>query len=231
MITEQERIVRRSQGYDIGFEYNGKRYWINSYAWNGEKEERLFQETGLRTFRETIGEKNLVLYDPQYFNIHLNCNVPYLHFHSRIEKNIPQPINMSSAFGMFYNSHVSELDLSDWDMSNVTYYLETFAHCASLTRLNLAGWDVHNVSNINNMFYGCKSLRHLDLAGWDIELSTRAQAVFVDCRILINIYCEKDEGFAEFYNQYKLTDLWCMSLLHLIIADSNKYHLEEINTF
>ena len=36
MITQEEKIIRQAQGYDIGFEKDGKKYWINSSTWNKE---------------------------------------------------------------------------------------------------------------------------------------------------------------------------------------------------
>lgn len=166
MITEQERIVRRSQGYDIGFEYNGKKYWINSSDWNVEKEERLFQETGLRTFREETGNNNLVLYDPEYFGIY-NGLFSCLAYTGRNEKSISQPINMSSGYRMFARfNKCKSLCLDDWDMSAVVDITEMFSDCTNLQSISLNNWDVKNITNMESVFEYSRSLQQIDLSSW-----------------------------------------------------------------
>ena len=129
MITEQKRILRKSQGYDLGFEYNGKIYWLNTDTWDEDKEAMLFKKIGLRSFREGTGNKNLVIYDPEYFE----ATEDYLYYKNNQQDSIPQPINISSAYKMFHT-------------------------CTNLTSLDLSNWDVSNVRDMNYMFYNCKNL-------------------------------------------------------------------------
>lgn len=155
MITEQERIIRESQGYDLGFEYNGKKYWLNTNDWSEDKEERFRQETGLCTFREIRGNKNLVIYDPGYFEV----VEKRLHYKGIQEENIPQPINMSSCYEMFHNcEELISLDLSDWDVSKVVDTVAMFFGCAKLDALNLGDWKVSDGRFPAFMFFGCKNL-------------------------------------------------------------------------
>lgn len=178
MITEQERIIKRSQGYDIGFEQNGKKYWINSDAWDGEKEERLFQETGLRTLREETGNKNLVLYDSNFFEAISGV----LHYKSCVEKDIPQPINMSSAFQMFFRlSGIQSLDLSDWDMSNVVAINRMFQDCNDLLSINLSSWDTQSIITTSRMFLGCSSVESINLDNWNVQSLKYMDYMFFEC--------------------------------------------------
>lgn len=180
MINEQERIIRKSQGYDIGFELNGKKYWLNSDTWNNEKEVRLFQETGLRSFRETTGNKNLVLYNPKYFS-QVRGSLLYI---GTVEKDIPQPINMSSAYTMFALQKAIQFDLSSWDMSNVLCLYGMFSSCDNLQTVNLDGWDVKNVLEFNCMFIHCKRLQALDLSNWKTGNGVVYCLMFADCEEL-----------------------------------------------
>lgn len=154
MITDQERIIRKSQGYDIGFEQNGKKYWINSNEWNEKKEEKLSQETGLKSFREQPGNR-LVLYNPSYFEVCEMINCTYLHYIGEEEQDIPQPVNMSSCYEMFLDCELSRLDLSNWDVSNVVNMVEMFGHCANLKYLNLCNWNLKSSVNAYYAFAGC----------------------------------------------------------------------------
>ena len=72
--------------------------------------------------------------------------------------------------GIFYAcSSLTSLDLSGWDVSNVTDMDDMFNDCSSLTSLDLSGWNTSRVTNMNGMFSGCRSLTTLDLSGWDVS--------------------------------------------------------------
>ena len=171
MITEQERIIRKSQGYDLGFEHNGKKYWLNTNNWNDEKEKRLFQETGLKTFREYCEDENLVLYNPEFFKVaNKTTHIYHLHYKGKYVSSIPQPINMSSCYRLFYEcSYLPLLDLNDWDVSKIKDMQEMFRGCINLQSLNLNNWNVSNVKNMSDMFANCESLTSIDLSGWNVS--------------------------------------------------------------
>ena len=187
MITEEERIIRKSQGYDLGFEHNGKKYWINTNNWNDEKEERLFLETGLKSFREESGNKNLVLYDPEYFEISW-CSGWFLHYKGGRECNIPQPINASNTNLMFYYCvNLTLVDLSHWEMSKIIDMESMFSYCINLTSLDLSNWDISNVKNMRTMFFACESIKSLDLCNWDVSEVENMDYMFAGCENLISL--------------------------------------------
>ena len=62
-----------------------------------------------------------------------------------------------------YCSQLTELDLSNFDTSNVTNMYDMFAWCSSLTELDLSNFDISKVTDIRSMFYNCNSLRTLRL--------------------------------------------------------------------
>ena len=68
--------------------------------------------------------------------------------------------------GMFQdcNSLIS-LDLSNFNISNVTNMPYMFLRCNSLTSLDLSGWDTSNVTNMNSIFYGCSALKTIRMVG------------------------------------------------------------------
>lgn len=238
MITQQERIIRESQGYDIGFEHNGKKYWINSSTWNAEKKEKLFQETGLRSFKECYGKHELVIYNPQYFRVIGNC----LHYCGCVEDHIPQPINMSSAFRLFYDCRVETLDLSDWDMSNVLDVEHAFQNSRSLLSINLNNWDTTNLLDAAYMFAGCFSLKSIDLSNWNVQSLKYMDYMFYDCTNLSSLKLTnwkiKDEIsiFSMFETCYALQDITCtdddkLNLERIIAKSNNKSTIEQLNLF
>lgn len=189
MITEEERVIRKSQGYDIGFEQNGKKYWINSNTWCKEKEERLFQETGLKSFKEQIGNRNLVFYDPEYFTVEYSTWLhSYLHYIGKYSRNIPQPINMSDTFWMFAKcDFLTELDLNDWDTSEVVGMDSMFFKCSSLVGLKIESWNTSKVKIMSQTFCECTSLKTLNLEHWDVSKVTDMFGMFSLCKSLYSL--------------------------------------------
>lgn len=63
--------------------------------------------------------------------------------------------------GMFNNTRLTSLDLSDWDTSNVYSMRHVFHNSIALERLNLVGWDASRVSDTNWIFVNCTELTTL----------------------------------------------------------------------
>ena len=63
--------------------------------------------------------------------------------------------------GMFNNTRLRSLDLSDWDISNVYNMRHLFHNDTALERLNLVGWDASIVSDTNWIFVNCTELTTL----------------------------------------------------------------------
>ncbi len=85
--------------------------------------------------------------------------------------------NMQSLFKE--NTSLERLDLSAWQVGNVTTMVNMFMGNfmgTELKYLNLSGWDTHNVANMQNMFQFNGQLRTIDgLTDWD----TRSVTTFV----------------------------------------------------
>lgn len=63
--------------------------------------------------------------------------------------------------GMFNNTRLTSLDLSDWDTSKVYSMRHVFHNSTALERLNLVGWDASRTSDTNWMFVNCTELTTL----------------------------------------------------------------------
>ena len=82
-------------------------------------------------------------------------------------------LNVDSGL-MFYREYneqkiknIVELDLSNFDTSQVTDMKYMFRDMSSLTTLNLSNFDTSRVTNMEVMFYGMSSLTSLDLSNFD----------------------------------------------------------------
>ena len=85
--------------------------------------------------------------------------------------------------GIFEKTKFEYIDISDWDVSNVTYMRCMFYGCEALKSVgDLSNWDVSNVTDISGMFYDCASFNQ-DLSGWNVSNVRFNTFVFVDCPI------------------------------------------------
>ena len=93
--------------------------------------------------------------------------------------------NVTDMRYMFFNC--SELksvgDISSWNVSKVTNMNSMFSYCNTLVSVgNISKWDVSNVTNMYSMFYDCK-LFNQDLSGWNVSNVTIPYGIFDNCPI------------------------------------------------
>ena len=87
-----------------------------------------------------------------------------------------QVTNMDS---MFYDmSNLTMLDLSSFNTSKVTDMSGMFAGLLNLTTLNVSHFDTSNVTNMDAMFYGMSSLTALNVSHFDTSNVTNMDAMF-----------------------------------------------------
>ena len=96
--------------------------------------------------------------------------------------NVSNVTNMSYMFYMCKELK-SVGDLSNWDVSNVTLMRTMFSYCSKLKSLgDISGWDVSNVTDMNSMFYSCESFNQ-DISGWDVSNVIHSTYMFEKCPI------------------------------------------------
>ena len=96
--------------------------------------------------------------------------------------------NVSNVTNMSYMFYMCEElksvgDLSNWDVSNVTLMRTMFSYCSKLKSLgDISGWDVSNVNDMMFMFEWCKSFNQ-DISNWDVSNVTIRCGIFYNCPI------------------------------------------------
>ena len=93
--------------------------------------------------------------------------------------------NVTDMSGMFYECKElkSVGDISKWDVSKVESMISVFAHCEKLASVgDLSNWNVSNVTNMYSMFYDCK-LFNQDLSEWNVSNVTVPYGIFDNCPI------------------------------------------------
>lgn len=70
--------------------------------------------------------------------------------------------------GLFEELNIQNIDISLWDVSNVTNMQWTFLRCEKFN-CDLSLWDVSNVTNMQGMFNGCKKFEGKGLSQWNVS--------------------------------------------------------------
>ena len=85
---------------------------------------------------------------------------------------------------------IIEMDLSNFDTSQVNDMNYMFAHCSSLTSINLSYFNTQNVRNLFCMFRGCSSLTSIDVSSFNTNQATNVHYMFDGCASLTSINLE-----------------------------------------
>ena len=104
-------------------------------------------------------------------------------------------LNISKADGMsylFYECNaLTQLDLSNWDTSNIQYMIATFDGCNNLTELNCSTWNTGKVYNMQLAFYNCNSLETIPVRDWNTKILMYMDKAFGNCTSLVNLDVSK----------------------------------------
>lgn len=90
-------------------------------------------------------------------------------------------LKLNSYSGLFNGASALEiLDVSDWDVSNVTDMSFMFYNCSSLKEIDVSKWDVSKVQNFDH-FAAHANLRRKGIENWDTSSATNMNAMFHNC--------------------------------------------------
>ena len=104
-----------------------------------------------------------------------------------IKKLPPINFNGTTCNSMFQGYMGVELDLGNFNTSNVTDMGYMFSSCSSLTSLDLSSFNTSNVTDMYGIFFDCSSLTSLDLSNFDTPKITSLNACFQQCSSLTNL--------------------------------------------
>ena len=153
----------------------------------------------LATFGKTMSAFNnsdvfaqkdkMIIAEPELYDIELIFNG-----YTRDDIDTSEITTFESLFwNSKYDNDISKLkyiDVSDWDVSNVNNFRNTFYDCEELVSVgDLSDWDMTNAENISGMFYFCKSLTNIgDLSNWNITNKlTNTSTMFCMCKSIKDI--------------------------------------------
>ena len=91
--------------------------------------------------------------------------------------------------GIFEHTKFKYIDISYWDVSNITSMRFMFYECYELESIgDLSDWNVSNVTDMSGMFYGCKKLKSIgDLSKWDVSKVESMISMFANCKTITSV--------------------------------------------
>ena len=96
--------------------------------------------------------------------------------------NIDSFYNNKYDTGIFEYTRFKYIDISDWNVSNITNMSYMFYCCEELESVgDISKWDVSNVTNMRSMFFRCESFNQY-ISGWDVSSVTDMRYMFCNCK-------------------------------------------------
>ena len=85
--------------------------------------------------------------------------------------------------GIFQETKFKYIDISYWNVSNVTKMMSMFYKCEELKSVgDISEWDVSNVTDMAYMFTRCENLNQ-DISKWDVSNVRYHAYTFYNCPI------------------------------------------------
>ena len=125
-----------------------------------------------------------------YINGVRQINISYQYYLNQTENEIKLIWNnrINNSAYMFYSCpDITEIDLSNFDASNIILMTCMFSHCSSLTSINLKNFNTSNVEKTNRMFQNCSSLISVDVSSFDTSKVDWMNHMFCGCSSLISL--------------------------------------------
>ena len=131
--------------------------------------------------------------------------------------------SIKSCWNMFRRSYdITEIDLSNFDTSQIINMGGLFLFCSSLTSINFGNFDTSKVTAMHVMFSGCSSLTSINLSTFNTSQVLRMEGMFKNCLALTSLNVSNfdtsqvTEMYDMFYNCPLLTSL---NLSNFIISN------------
>lgn len=158
----------------------------NLLSENIKKDVTIFNVTGTA---EVKGEENAIIDSSKLIKNTVSGSVSYVL--NRMITKLPKDINTSewtTMSYMFYNCiNLKNLDLSNFDTSNVINMNAMFSECNNLVSLDLSNFDTSKVTDMSYMFSKCSMLTSLDVSNFNISKAININNMFENCKSLVSL--------------------------------------------
>lgn len=147
------------------------------------KAENISKGTSIFGVEGTANTTSLKITDSSYL-FQNRARLDYMNEFLALCENVTNMTNM-----FYYCDSLTELDLSNFDTSNVTgtgmYSL--FSGCAKLETLNIKGFDTSGLTELRYVFSGCVRLTSIDVSSFNTSKVTNFYEMFKGCKSLTSL--------------------------------------------
>ena len=222
MNTQLSSPIQDKNG-NLEFSLEGRTYSLN---FNSKAErERVKKEintnslTKYKWFKEETGLNHWVLYNTKTYEVKETFDRNrYLHYREGSALAPVIPINATSCHAMFRDcSNLTQIDLSDFNTSNVTDMCFMFHNCEKLKGIDLNNFNTFNVIDMSCMFEYCKALAKLDLSNFNTSRVVNMCSMFSSCSNLTTLNLSSFNTNNVVNMNYMFFD--CKSLTFIYISD------------
>lgn len=91
-------------------------------------------------------------------------------------------LGMKSLSYFFQGFDMSQINVEDWDVSNVKDFSHMFEGCKSFDQ-DLGRWNVSNAVRMDSMFANCKEFHGENLGNWDVSKVCDVTGMFAGCSV------------------------------------------------
>ena len=174
---DTKRYTRQGQtwGIEEKKEDNGSEYpaWAGTYLNPNKTITKAVVDASFKDFRPTSTAKWLL------------CHRSLINIEGLQYLNTSEVKDMGGMFAAC--SRLTNLDLSNFDISNATNINGMFADCSALTSINLTAFNTEKVTDMSYMFTGCSALTTLAIKNFNTEKVTNMSWMFYGCAALTNL--------------------------------------------
>ena len=146
--------------------------------WGDQKwesmEETFLQASNMSTFASDTPDLSLA---PSFYKFFKSANIS-------VANNLGDwdVSNVTIMAECFRSANLTNIDITNWNVSNVTSFRYMFTYAAGLgstSPTDLTGWDVSSGNMFGQMFRNDTSFNQ-DISGWDMGSATSLQSMFLD---------------------------------------------------
>lgn len=96
--------------------------------------------------------------------------------------------NGAGSRGIFEDYRFNDLvDISHWDMTNVTDVIDMFYNTTFNVNIDISNWDMSNLTNMGSMFFFTTFNVNIDISNWDVSNVLTMSFTFKNSKINGNI--------------------------------------------
>ena len=136
--------------------------------------------------------------------------------------------NLNNSINMFRGcSNITEINLSNFNTSQVTSMSQMFRNCFSLVSLNISNIDTSQVLSMSYMFCNCSSLKFLDISNINTIKVTTMLYMFNNCSSLVSL----DLSSFNTSNVEEINHMFfnCLSLTSLNLSNFNTSKITDMS--